>query len=132
MKFLIFRVFQAKKKYFEITIRNTLVILDGIIVTIQPFYEKCKDEYLTYRRTSGVIAPFSKKNERHNDVIITFSSLYSNWRKFDIRKFQMSKLWLLKIGSSFGNLVVILAVEGSILCSLYKHGTRLYINSSQI
>ena len=42
---------------------DTLAILDGIIVTIQPFYEKCKDEYLTYRRTSGVIAPFSKKRK---------------------------------------------------------------------
>lgn len=56
---------------------NEWLILDGIIVTIQPFYEKCKDEYLTYRRTSGVIAPFSKKSERHNDVIITLSNLYS-------------------------------------------------------
>ena len=40
---------------------NKWLKLDGIIVTIQPFYEKCKDEYLTYRRSSGVIAPFSKK-----------------------------------------------------------------------
>ena len=98
--------------------------------------EKCRYENFTYLRSPGVIAQFAKTTYIMTKLLCYLFLKFYHSKKFfeDFSKMQTQCLnscfW--KIGSGFSNLVVILAVESSILCSIYKHGTKLYINSSQI